>query len=72
MHLWFKRTKPDYSIKTSFDRMEELLRTIHYPTTSRLPRLLRHYKLWKANEFRITILFGYKYTTRILIIFVEL
>jgi hypothetical protein len=66
MHLWFDAVKPDYSIKKQFDQIEKLLQTIHYPTTNRLPRLLRYFNTWKANEFRITILFGYKYTTRIL------
>jgi hypothetical protein len=61
MHLWFDTTRTDYSIKTKFDQIEKLLQSIRYPATNRLPRLLRHFKSWKANEFRITMLFGYKY-----------
>ncbi len=53
--------KPDYSLKNQFQEIENLLQTIHYPVTNRLPRPLRFFNIWKANEFRITLLFGYKY-----------
>jgi hypothetical protein len=65
MHLWFDAVKVNY-IKKEFNQIEKLLQTIHYPTTNRLPRLLRHYKTWKANEFRITLIFGYKYILSVL------
>ncbi|CAF1515125.1 unnamed protein product [Adineta ricciae] len=45
MHLWLDT---------------KLLQSIHYPLTNRLPRALKHYTTWKANEFRMTLLFGYK------------
>jgi hypothetical protein len=61
LHLWFDVVKTDYSLKKQFHQIEKLLQTIHYPVTNRLPRPLRFFKIWKANEFRITLLFGYKY-----------
>ncbi|CAF2093187.1 unnamed protein product, partial [Rotaria magnacalcarata] len=39
---------------------DELLKCIRYPTTNRLPRALKYYTTWKANEYRMTLLFGYK------------
>lgn len=59
MQLWFNTAKADYSIKNEFDRTEKLLKTLRYPSTNRLPRSLRHFKTWKANEYRITLLFAY-------------
>ncbi|CAM4985118.1 unnamed protein product [Rotaria socialis] len=61
MHLWLDTVRVDYSIKKQFSRLEELLKCIRYPTTNRLPRALKYYTTWKANEYRMTLLFGYKY-----------
>ena len=66
MHLWLDTVKVEYSIKKESSHLEKLLQTIHYPTTNRLPRSLRYYKTWKANEFRITLLFGYRYVLHVL------
>ncbi|CAM4985947.1 unnamed protein product [Rotaria socialis] len=60
MHLWLDTVRVDYSIKKQFSRLEELLKCIRYPTTNRLPRALKYYTTWKANEYRMTLLFGYK------------
>ncbi|CAF1235851.1 unnamed protein product [Rotaria sp. Silwood1] len=67
IHLWFGTVKTDYSLKNQFVHIEKSLQTIHYPITNRLPRILRFYKIWKANEFRITLLFAYWYTYAMLI-----
>lgn len=48
-------------VKRQFSCLEKWLKCIHYPTINRLPRALRYYTTWKTNEFRITLLFGYKY-----------
>ena len=63
MHLWLDTVRADYSIKKQISTLEKLLQSVHYPTTNRLPRALRYYTSWKANEFRMTLLFGYKYIT---------
>ncbi|CAM4787189.1 unnamed protein product [Rotaria magnacalcarata] len=60
MHLWLDTVRVDYSIKKQFSCLEKLLKCIRYPTTNRLPRALKYYTTWKTNEFRMTLLFGYK------------
>jgi len=61
LHLWLDTVRVDYSIKKQFSQLEKLLAWIHYPTTNRLPRALKYFTAWKANEFRMTLLVGYKY-----------
>ncbi|CAF2786794.1 unnamed protein product [Rotaria sp. Silwood2] len=59
---WFKSRGKIYSIHKSLFSIEKILDSMKFPsTTYRIPSRLRHWSTFKANEYRITLLFGYMY-----------
>lgn len=52
---------PEMSIKDSLSAVSAVISSISYPsTTYRIPRDLKHYNIYKANEYKMVLLFGYK------------
>jgi hypothetical protein len=50
----------DMSIKKNLDTISSVFKSIFYPTsTFRIPRNLKLYPIYKANELKIFLLFGY-------------
>ncbi|CAM4791834.1 unnamed protein product [Rotaria magnacalcarata] len=62
MSLWFSpdyRTEP-WSIHNHLEELSRLFKQVRLPsTTTRLPRVLTAYSNYKANEFRVLLLFGH-------------
>lgn len=60
--LWFSpeyRDEP-WSIHSHLEELSVLFKRVRLPsTTTRLPRVLTQYSNYKANEFRVLLLFGY-------------
>ncbi len=49
------------SIKGGLDAVSAVIKSISYPsTTYRIPRDLKQYHVYKANEYKMVLLFGYK------------
>lgn len=51
----------EMSIKGAIDAVSSIVKSISYPsTTYRIPRNLNQYNVYKANELKMVLLFGYK------------
>jgi hypothetical protein len=50
----------EMSIKSAVDAVSSIVKSISYPsTTYRIPRNLNQYHVYKANELKMVLLFGY-------------
>jgi hypothetical protein len=51
---------PEMSIKKALDTIASTFKSVFYPSsTFRIPRNLKLYSVYKANELKIFLLFGY-------------
>ncbi len=51
----------EMNIKGALDAVSAIIKSISYPsTTYRIPRNLKQYNVFKANEYKMVLLFGYK------------
>jgi len=67
LHIFFDNVSEksgitrEMSIKGAIYAVSSIIKSISYPsTTYRIPRNLKQYKLYKANEYKMVLLFGYK------------
>jgi len=68
LHIFFDNVSEksgitrEMSIKGAIYAVSSIIKSISYPsTTYRIPRNLKQYKLYKANEYKMVLLFGYKW-----------
>jgi hypothetical protein len=67
LHIFFDNVSSrtgitqEMNIKGAIDAVSAIMKSISYPsTTYRIPRDLKHYNVYKANEYKMVLLFGYK------------
>ena len=60
--LWLNATyvNEEWNISEKIDELSTLFRCIKLPsTTTRIPRLITYHRKYKANEYRVLLLFGH-------------
>ena len=67
LHIFFDSVSiksgitPEMSVRGGLEAVSAVAGSISYPsTTYRIPRDLKNYNVYKANEYKMMLLFGYK------------
>jgi hypothetical protein len=66
LHIFFDNVSEksgitrEMNIKGAKDAVSSIVKSISYPsTTYRIPRNFKQYNVYKANEYKMVLLFGY-------------